>query len=175
MKNSMLTERLQNEVTALLKTAEKTPKEAFFKQLHAEKWSIGQNIAHLCESSKPLVSPFGKPELMEQFGRSSRTSQTYEDVMDMYVTALRTPPPRLLAYRHIDTEGSKTEILGNLHSISTKLLERVGNFSDNDLDIYQIKHPLLGLMTAREMLHFTAYHTRHHHDIIEKIVVSFPE
>ena len=171
MENQTLTQRLQNEVTALLKTVEKTSEQAFFKQPHAEKWSVGQNIAHLCESSKPLVSLFGKPELMEQFGRSNRTSQNYDEVMNWYQTALQAPPPRLLVYRHLDTEGSKTEILGNLQSITAKLLERVGNFSDVDLDSYQIKHPLLGLMTAREMLHFTAYHTRHHHDIIEKIVI----
>ncbi len=171
MENPTLTQRLQNEVAELLKTVEKTSEEAFFKQPHAEKWSISQNITHLCESSKPLVSLFGKPELMEQFGRSNRASQSYDKVIDWYQTALQTPPPRLLVYRHLDTEGSKAEIVGNLQSITAKLLERVGNFSDVDLDSYQIKHPLLGLMTAREMLHFTAYHTRHHHDIIAKISV----
>ena len=170
MENLTLTQRLQNEVTALLKTVEKTPEEAFFKQPYTEKWSIAQNIEHLCESSKPLVSLFGKPEIMEQFGRSNSESKSYEGVRQMYQAGLQNLPPKFAAYRHINTEGSKTELLGNLQSITVKLLGRVGNFSDADLDSYQIKHPLLGLLTAREMLHFTAYHTQHHHNIIEKIV-----
>lgn len=165
--------RLQNEVAALIKTVENISEAHFFEQPNPEKWSIGQNITHLIESCKPLVGLFGKPELMEQWAKSTRPSQDYEGVKAQYINALKNPPPRILVYRHINTEGSKTEILNNYQSLSAKFLERINQLSDTDLDTYQIPHPLTGLITAREFVHFTAYHTRHHHDIIEKIAGGF--
>ena len=164
--------RIQNEVNDLIASVENVPETLFFQQPHPEKWSVGQNIQHLFQSSKPLVGLFGKPESMEQFGRSPRSSYSYEEVATRYKTALQTPPPFLLAYRHLDTEGSKADMLANYRSLTAKLLERAALFSEADLDSYQIPHPLLGLLTVREFLHFTAFHTRHHHDIIGKLVIG---
>ena len=110
---------------------------------------------------------------MNQWAKSNRESQSYEDVKKLYANALKTPIPLLTVYRHLDTEGSKTEMLDVYKSVSTKLLERAALMSEADLDSYQIPHPLIGLLTAGEFLHFTAYHTRHHHNIVEKIMSDF--
>ena len=170
MEKQGILNRIQDEVNALIASVEKISESDFFQQPHPEKWSVAQNIAHLFEVSKPLVGLFGKPELMEQFGRSNRSSQDYEGVKNTYQTALKKPIPLLLVYRHINTEGSQAEILSNYQSLTAKLLARAAQFSEADLDSYQIPHPLLGLLTMREFLHFTAYHTGHHYDIIEKII-----
>jgi hypothetical protein len=172
MEKQAIFNRLQNAVNAVIADVEKMPEADFFQQPNPEKWSVGQNVHHLFQSSKPLVGLFGKPEFMEQYGRSNRSSRSYEEVETLYKSALQTPPPSLLTYKHLDTEGSKEEILANYRSVTAKLLERAGLLSEADLDSYQIPHPLplVGLLTAREFLHFTAFHTRHHHDIIEKII-----
>ncbi len=164
---------LRNEVDALIQTGENVSEEHFFQQPNPEKWSIGQNILHLIKSSKPLVSLFGNPESMNQWAKSNRVSQSYEGVKELYNSALKSSPPLLSSYRHLDTEGSKTEMLDVYKSVTTKLLERAALMSEADLDSYQIPHPLISLLTAREFLHFTAYHTRHHHTIVEKIMNDF--
>ncbi len=171
MEKQAILNHLQSEVEALMQHVENVSEEHFFQQPNPEKWSIGQNIQHLIKSSKPLVSLFGNPELMHQWAKSKRTSQSYEDIKTMYINALQTPPPMLLSYRHIDTEGSKAEMLDVYNSVTMKLLERAALVSEADLDSYQIPHPLLGLLTACEFLHFTAYHTRHHYALIEKIIL----
>ena len=173
MERQAVLNRLKNEVDALFETVENVSEEHFFRQPNPEKWSIGQNILHLIKSSKPLVSLFGNPESMNQWAKSNRESQSYEAVKELYNNALKTPIPMLMVYRHLDTEGSKTEMLDTYKSVTTKLLERAALVSEADLDSYQIPHPLINLLTAREFLHFTAYHTRHHHDIVEKIVSDF--
>ncbi len=175
MKKQIATNRVQNEVNALLASVENMSEAHFFQQPNPEKWSVAQNIQHLFQSSKPLVGLFGKPEMMAQFGRSSRDSRDYEEVVTLYQTALQSPPPFLTVYRHLDTEGSKEEILANYKSLTAKLLERIAQMSETDLDSCQIPHPLplVGLLTAREFVLFTAYHTGHHHDIIKKIALSF--
>ncbi len=173
MEKQAMLNRLQNEVDALIQTVENVSEEHFFQQPNPEKWSIGQNIQHLIKSSKPLVSLFGNPESMNQWAKSNRISQSYDGVKELYANALKSPSPLLLGYRHLDTEGSKTEMIDVYKSVSTKLLERAALVSEADLYSYQIPHPLIGLITAGEFLHFTAYHTRHHHNIIEKIMSNF--
>jgi DinB superfamily len=172
MENQALSNRLQQEADALIQTVEQVSEAQFFQQPNPEKWSIGQNVAHLIESCKPLVGLFGKPELMEQWAKSTRPSQSYDGVKTMYLNGLKTPPPRLLVYRHINTEGSQTEILNNYKALTAKFVARTNQLSDEVLDTYQIPHPLLGLITAREFVHFTAFHTLHHHEIIQKIIAN---
>ena len=46
--------------------------------------------------------------------------------------------------------------------IGEKYTERLGNWSEKDLDKYKLPHPLLGKLTVREMLFFTIYHNEHH-------------
>lgn len=165
--------RIQTEVDALIQAVENISEEHFFQQPHPEKWSVGQNILHLIKSSKPLVSLYGNPELMNQWAKSNRASKDYEATKAMYINALQIPSPILQGYRHLGTEGSKAEMLAVFKSVTTQLIERATLLSQADLDTYQIPHPLLGLLTAYEFLHFTAYHTRHHHDIIERVMVGF--
>ena len=169
MEKQVVLNRIQTELDALMQFVENIAEADFFKQLNPEKWSIGQNIQHLISVKQRLVGVFANPEIMAQWGKSSGTSKSYEEVKTFYTNALKTPPPFLQVYRHLDTEGSKAEMLGKFKVLTAKLLADVNQMAEMDLDTTQIPHPLIGLLTAREMLHFTGYHIRHHHNIIEKI------
>ena len=43
-----------------------------------------------------------------------------------------------------------------------ELRAAIARWPDRSLDRYQLPHPLLGKLTLREMLIFTAYHQMHH-------------
>ena len=45
---------------------------------------------------------------------------------------------------------------------TVNLCNQVARWNEADLDRYRMPHPLLGLLTVREMLQFTVYHTAHH-------------
>lgn len=47
-----------------------------------------------------------------------------------------------------------------------RLEKSLAKFNEEDLDNYILPHPLLGKLTMREMLYFTAYHVTHHHKIV---------
>ena len=51
---------------------------------------------------------------------------------------------------------------------TNKLCKLIENAEEEHLDIYVLPHPLLGKLTFREMLYFTAYHVQHHHEIIKR-------
>ena len=48
-------------------------------------------------------------------------------------------------------------------------MKLVSKWSEGDLDLYVIPHPLIGGLTFREILYFTIYHVQHHKKQIDEI------
>ena len=58
--------------------------------------------------------------------------------------------------------GTQAEAVAE-YSGSTELLTRAClHWSQPELDHYAMPHPVLGLLSVREMLFFTVYHNQHH-------------
>ena len=70
--------------------------------------------------------------------------------------------------RGVTIDRDKTKILNSLAKSHQKLISLFGELSENQLDEYFLPHPIIGKLTIREMLFFTLYHLRHHHDIIKR-------
>jgi DinB superfamily len=51
---------------------------------------------------------------------------------------------------------------------TNELCKKLEKLSEEELDTYLLPHPLLGKLTFREMLYFTAYHAEHHHLIAKR-------
>jgi DinB superfamily len=137
-----------------------------------EKWTPAQQLDHLCRSTKPLILATILPHFILglMFGKANRPSKTYDELVEKYLKKLSEgykatgnyiPPPV-----GADKRNSLTQKLSGIISSINKNIE---NFSEEELDKYNLPHPLLGKLTLREMLYFTAYHAQHH----EKIVSSY--
>lgn len=136
----------------------------FFKRPESGKWSAAEHVQHLFVSAKPLVGLFGKPELMLQFGKCTRPAMNYDQVVDLYHEKLSSPAAIPVVSRN-NVEGlspTQLEQMDNLHAIHAKFLDRAATLPNAILDEYQIPHPLMGLLTVREFIFFTHYHTLHH-------------
>jgi uncharacterized damage-inducible protein DinB len=62
--------------------------------------------------------------------------------------------PLISAHRH--------DLLTRWHRVNTRLRDAVQPWSEQNLETLQLPHPLLGKLTAREILFFTIYHNHHH-------------
>jgi DinB superfamily len=139
----------------------------FFKRPADGKWSPAENMQHLFLSVKPLVGLFGKPELMEQFGKTSGAGRSYDELVNLYHEKLKTFAASGIVNNVYGLAATQAEQIANLHSIHQKFLERAAALPENILNEYQIPHPLLGLLTVREFLYFTIYHEGHHTQTIK--------
>jgi hypothetical protein len=54
------------------------------------------------------------------------------------------------------------ELLARWQRVNQRLRAAVQTWPERDLDRIQLPHPILGNLTAREMLFFTIYHGHHH-------------
>jgi hypothetical protein len=150
----------------------KLPASVYFAP-QGDRWSPAEHVRHLRKSSAPLVQAFGLPRIVLRllFGRARRPSRGFIELRDVYRTALRAggqagrfaPSPEAPT---ADPARRQAEILHAWQLTNAALLRKVGGWREHSLDMVQLPHPLLGKLTAREMLQFTTYHTAHHLNLV---------
>jgi hypothetical protein len=173
MTQKKIIEKLHSAFAEVEKTAQHFPEATFFQPPSTGKWSAAENVDHLFLSVKPLVGLFGKPEVMlERWGSSNRPSQTYEQVVAIYLEKVGSVGVNAFITDPENRSTSKQELIENLKGINNKFLVRSSLFTELELDHYQVPHPLIGLLTCREFLYFTHYHTLRHCETIRKLAGS---
>ena len=61
------------------------------------------------------------------------------------------------------------KLLFEMKKEQKRMVENLKNWSENDLDINVMPHPIIGKISVREMLFFTIYHIQHHAKSIQKM------
>ncbi len=139
------------------------------------KWSGAENIQHLIVSTNMSSLAYRLPAFLVRIigGNPNRASGTFEALKEKYYKKLSeggrasgrfVPKP-------IEINYGKEKLLANWNKATSKFIRAVSNNrSENDLDNYLVKHPLLGRITLRELCYFTIFHTEHHLLSIQKTV-----
>lgn len=135
------------------------------------KWTAIQQLDHIIRSVSPVNMAMGLPKfiLKWRFGTANRPSRTYEQLVEKYQRKLleggrasaRFTPPAIAA--------DQQKILSKkLEKLVKALCLKTNGWSEEDLDRYILPHPLLGKLTIREMLYFTAHHVLHHLEAVNR-------
>jgi hypothetical protein len=146
-----------------------------------EVWSPAENLQHLIQSVSPIAQALGVPSeaLHKRFGISERSSRPYSEIVKLYRAELAKGAVSSEQYIPVldglglpgDPQMAQDEILRNWERVSEGLLDILERQSDDDLDRTQLPHPLLGQMTMRELLLWTAYHNQHHVEDAQRLEV----
>ena len=132
-------------------------------------WSPADHVRHLTKSMRALNRGLRLPRLVLRlrFGRAKSASRTYEAVMQAYRKRLETFDGRNNPFapatsRGADAEAWRAEVM-RFHEVAVQeLVRHTLRLGEPALDKYQVPHPLLGMLTLREMLFFMVYHNLHH-------------
>lgn len=137
------------------------------------KWSAAENMQHLVISTNTTTLAYSLPKFLVSWigGRPNRASRTYDEVKDKYYKKLSeggrasgrfVPKP-------IEIKYGKHKLMDNWNKATSKFMQALTkNRTEEDLDRYLVKHPLLGRITLRELCYFTIFHTEHHLNSIQK-------
>lgn len=170
MNTEQIVEMLRNNHTLFIQQLQQLNK-ADFCYAPEGKWSAAQQLDHIVRSVSPVNRALGLPKfgIQWKFGTANRPSQTFEGLVEKYNRKLQEggkssgrfiPPP-------IET-AQKEKLLTKLTNMVSKLCSKTEKYSEEGLDKYILPHPLLGKLTLREMLYFTAYHVEHHRQLVQK-------
>ena len=142
-------------------------------------WSPADNVRHLTKSMCAVTRGLQVPRLAVRllFGTPSQASRSYEQIGVDYRQVLSNggqagrfaPSPQ---GDPVDAEAERARIM-TVHATAVDDLRLASmRWREQDLDRYQLPHPLLGKLTVREMLLFTVYHNRHHVDVVRQRMSS---
>jgi len=135
------------------------------------KWSTAENVQHLTTSAKMTSLAFTLPKFVHVllYGKPGRTSHGYSKVVDNYEKLLEKGAVAGGVYVPGKTDYNKAKLTAALQSEGDKLAKAIADkWTDEQLDKYIIKHPILKLITVRELAYFTIYHNGHHLQTIKK-------
>lgn len=154
--------------------------EAFHAPL-GDAWSPAENVRHLTKSIRPVAGALKIPRLILRwrFGRAKEPSRTYVALREEYHRRLAAggkagrfaPSPQ---DPPADAASSREHILAQHAAAVAALSEAAMRWPEKALDRLRLPHPLLGLLTVREMLFFTVYHNQHHVGVVRRRVVPSP-
>jgi hypothetical protein len=128
------------------------------------KWTPLQQLSHIEKSVAPVKLAFAMPKFVLSlfFGKANRQSLSYEELKANYKARLDAGGKSATRFLP-DVTCDRTRLLSILNNHVHVLCRRMGKFTESELDLYRLPHPLLGKITLREMLYFTALHVQHHH------------
>lgn len=135
------------------------------------KWSVAENVQHLIVSTNTSTLAYALPKFLVRWigGKPNRKSGTYEELVTKYKNKLAAGGAASGRFipKPIAINFGKEKLLHNWNKVTAKhILAIQKNRTEDDLDNYLVRHPLLGRITLRELCYFTIYHTQHHLHII---------
>ena len=134
-------------------------------------WTPAEHLQHLSTAVSAVarglsISPW---ILRLRFGRADRPSRSFVEVRDDYRERLArggrasgrfVPPREDLSPDEITSR--QAQLLARWQRVSSRLTASLDRWSDDNLDRIRLPHPILGKITAREMVYFVIYHGHHH-------------
>jgi len=137
------------------------------------RWTSGQHILHLADSAQLLNKALGYPKflLKYKFGTSNRPSRAYQEVAKRYEERLAESQERAAQYNidlKVPSVGQRKQLRQKLEILNKKLQFKTNKLKDKHLDTLLLPHPLMGRMTLREIIMWTAHHTDHHVEILKQ-------
>jgi len=172
MEISELQRKLKESHVHFIGTINRVADADFTKSVN-QKWTAGQQLDHIIKSVAPVNLAFALPAfvLKISFGKANRPSRSYEQLVEKYRSKLneggRAPGRFVPASISIN---QRTALISKLEKLVASVSARVEGFSEQQLDLLILPHPLLDKLSLREMVYFTIYHAGHHEkQVIENL------
>ncbi|MBC7886050.1 MAG: DinB family protein [Saprospiraceae bacterium] len=141
--------------------------ESDFLFCHEDKWSAGQQFDHICRSVQPLSLALLLPKWVIKLwiGKANRPSKSYDELVQKYKLKLAEGGKASGRFVPLNVElNDRDNLSAKLKRTMMSLTSRLDKYSESDMDIIILPHPLLGKLTLREMMYFTIYHVLHHQE-----------
>lgn len=172
MEKEKIVDLLEEKHSNLFKWLEEQPKENWEKG-PVEKWSTSQHILHLVNSLQLLNKVLSYPKflLKYKFGICNRKQRDYEAVVKNYQQKLLKNQEKAKIFNQrlkMPTLKERKRLIIKYQIQQKKLQYKTKKLDDKNLDTLLIPHPLMGKMTIREIIMWTAYHTEHHTETLKK-------
>lgn len=135
-----------------------------------EQWGPAHHLGHLRLTHDAVARGFRAKERLPAYGEASKS---FKDFKESYLEKLKTAPAGFLTNHPFTAsiEGARQEsLIQAFKQTSQDLCQSIEDFSELELDTKGMKHPLMGLISARDMAMFIVFHDMHHLSGIQRSI-----
>ena len=133
-------------------------------------WSPAEHLEHLVLAVHAVAVGLRMPRwlLRLRFGPARHASRSFLELRDEYRARLAAGARASGRYvprrdeREDDASVRQTRLLADWYKANARLRDALDRWSERDLDRIRLPHPILGKLTARELVLFTIDHGQHH-------------
>ena len=159
----------ENTIEDILKQCRQMDEVHFFYK--SEQWSVAENLEHLSLGlRKSWLGLFAPKFLLKwKYGKPDRQSLSYEELLGLYYQKLDEGYEQDKHYIPVvkEEKGAKEKLITRFEHLTVKFLDQIRYYwEDDSMDEYQVPHPVLGMITIRELLYFNLFHNTHHYKTI---------
>ncbi len=161
------------EISAFL---ESIPSQQFFDG-SSERWSVAHHVQHVNSAISRVgqgllnagVLPKREPATASRdFGTMH---QTYLEILrNTPAETLRQLGSRVMLEEHRDLDAYKTQMILSFTSAIENFNTALEHFEEANLESLGMPHPIMGLLSSREMVFFIVYHNTHHQNGIQRLL-----
>ena len=172
-----ISDKLKALQASIHQTIETMPEDKLYTGTETE-WSPADYLKHIIISVKSFAKGLHIPkdQLGNMFGKSENGSMTYDELVALYdgkidagMKAEMAPNITPMNYRMPeDIEDVRAYLLETWNNANQRLIDALEDWSEDDLDIYQLPHPATGPITMRDMYFFTIHHNELHGEDIKR-------
>lgn len=171
MTKQELDKQLKEALERIINEIESKDETLFDKEIFEGKWTLGQHIEHLNISMSAVNKAMQVPKLLlrYKFGVCNRDERTYDQLITKYKAKLAEGPvlsPARFRPDNVSFE-EREKVVNKLKQETAQMQKAVQKWSEKNLSKYILPHPLLGKLTIREMIAFSALHLDHHRMILK--------
>lgn len=127
----------------------------------AEQWGAAHHLDHLIRSNRPVAGGLGAARDRLQPLPPEHRYRSSAEIEAEYRAALSSGA-RAFGRWLPQPEGTQTELVERYRASLTGVSDALTGWTDAELDAWAMPHPVLGVLSVREMLLFTLLHNRHH-------------
>lgn len=166
--------RLRTSYSSVVHLIQKFDEESYKQAPSPDKWSAAEIVEHLIISTNSISRGLNssKEKLTQIFGQLEREEYDSETLYALYKKALAGGLKAPSAFSPQEVAQSKKEHGEQFMASLDALIKALAPWDERDLSKQGLPHPAIGLMSLRELLDFTDFHTKHHSKQIEAIVLS---
>lgn len=134
----------------------------FFSPM-GKKWSAAEHMRHLTFSAKVVNKGLKAPKVLLalRFGITLRSPKSYKKIVKAYQNA--TFPATTGFEPKMKSNSTKSKEIEDFLTAHQQITDGFyNNWNEFQLNRYQLKHPVLGKISLREIMYFMIHHIKHH-------------
>ncbi len=161
------------EIPALLSSI---PTKQFFDG-SSEHWSAGHHVQHITSAVNRVAQGLLNASVLPK-REPATASRDFATLHETYLATLKNTPSetlrqlgsRVTLKEFENSDAYKTQLISSFVSAISNFNTALENFDEANLEQLGMPHPVMGLLSSREMVFFIVFHNTHHQNGIAKLL-----